>query len=70
MSKDEDGSLIVWEEWSPCSVSCGAGWRSRAKKCGDCDRNDYENVQSQPCMVNFYCPGESDTTQPLLLERV
>ncbi|KAI8745416.1 hemicentin-1-like [Biomphalaria glabrata] len=54
--RDDNGQLIVWEQWSPCSVSCGAGWRSRAKVCDSCDRNDYENVQSQPCMINFYCP--------------
>ncbi|CAL1547996.1 unnamed protein product [Lymnaea stagnalis] len=58
--KDDNGQLIVWESWSPCSVTCGAGWRSRAKVCDNCDHNDYENVQSQPCMVNFYCPVDGN----------
>uniref|UniRef100_A0A0B7A791 Uncharacterized protein n=1 Tax=Arion vulgaris TaxID=1028688 RepID=A0A0B7A791_9EUPU len=58
--KNDTSRQIVWEEWSPCSVSCGAGWRSRAKECNSCDRNDYENVQSQPCMINFYCPVDGN----------
>ncbi|KAH9508045.1 Hemicentin-1 [Bulinus truncatus] len=58
--RDDTGQLIVWEAWSPCSVSCGAGWRSRAKVCDKCDLNDYENIQSQPCMINFYCPVDGN----------
>ncbi|XP_059157542.1 coadhesin-like [Physella acuta] len=57
---DEPVTLIVWEPWSPCSKTCGAGWRSRAQVCDDCDRNDYNKVQSQPCMVNFYCPVDGN----------
>ncbi|KAJ8301971.1 hypothetical protein KUTeg_020958 [Tegillarca granosa] len=45
-----------WGEWSPCSQTCGAGWRSRYRLCEDCDKNHFENTQSQPCMINFYCP--------------
>ncbi|CAG5125446.1 unnamed protein product [Candidula unifasciata] len=63
VQKDDSRQLVVWEEWSPCSVSCGAGWRSRAKVCDNCDRNDYENVQSQPCMVNFYCPVDGQWSE-------
>ncbi|XP_046560199.1 coadhesin-like isoform X2 [Haliotis rubra] len=57
---DPEREKIRWGPWSPCSVTCGAGWRSRFKVCDDCDRNDYENVQSQPCMVNFYCPVDGN----------
>ncbi|BFZ08650.1 hypothetical protein BsWGS_11689 [Bradybaena similaris] len=60
VQKDDNRQPVVWEEWSPCSVSCGAGWRSRAKVCDKCDRNDYDNVQSQPCMVNFHCPVDGN----------
>ncbi|PVD24566.1 hypothetical protein C0Q70_15049 [Pomacea canaliculata] len=52
---DDDVDRVEWSQWSPCSASCGAGWRSRYKICDNCDKNDPENVMSQPCMVNFYC---------------
>ncbi|KAK6177213.1 hypothetical protein SNE40_015357 [Patella caerulea] len=55
-----DRPKVQWGTWSPCSASCGAGWRSRYKVCDNCDRNDYENVQSRPCMVNFYCPVDGN----------
>lgn len=46
-----------WGSWASCSVSCGAGWRSRYKLCENCDMNHFDNVQSEPCLENFYCPG-------------
>lgn len=46
-----------WGSWGSCSVSCGAGWRSRYKLCENCDMNHFDNVQSEPCLENFYCPG-------------
>ncbi|GFN88753.1 hemicentin-1 [Plakobranchus ocellatus] len=58
--RSEAREAIVWQEWSPCSVSCGAGWRSRARVCDGCDLNDYENVRVQPCMDNFYCPVDGN----------
>lgn len=45
-----------WGEWGDCSTSCGAGWRSRYRQCVNCDRNHFQNVQSQPCVINYYCP--------------
>lgn len=56
-----DGSdVIMWQEWSPCSVTCGAGWRTRARICDACDHNDYENVRVELCMDKFYCPVDGN----------
>lgn len=57
---DAEVVKIEWSEWSPCSASCGAGWRSRFKICDGCDNNDYENVLSQPCLIHFYCPVDGN----------
>ena len=45
-----------WGEWGDCSTTCGAGWRSRYRQCDNCDINHFQNVQSQPCVLNYYCP--------------
>ncbi|KAK7101588.1 hypothetical protein V1264_019947 [Littorina saxatilis] len=59
-SDDDDVVKVEWSDWSPCSATCGAGWRSRFKVCDGCDKNDYENVMSRPCMINFYCPVDGN----------
>ncbi|KAL8603715.1 hypothetical protein ACOMHN_024331 [Nucella lapillus] len=56
----DEQEKIQWSEWSPCSASCGAGWRSRFKICEGCDKNDYENVMSWPCMIKLYCPVDGN----------
>ena len=59
-----------WGEWGDCSITCGAGWRSRYRQCEDCDRNHYRNVQSQPCVINYYCPRECHSSGSTLLKRL
>ncbi|KAK3601583.1 hypothetical protein CHS0354_027828 [Potamilus streckersoni] len=52
------GELTIgnWGPWGPCSTSCGAGWRSRYRDCINCDKNHYENVMSEPCVIKLKCP--------------
>ncbi|RUS76460.1 hypothetical protein EGW08_015774 [Elysia chlorotica] len=52
--------VVVWQEWTPCSVTCGAGWKSRFRVCDHCDHHDYENVRIQLCMDKFYCPVDGN----------
>eukprot|EP00105_Crassostrea_gigas_P019200 XP_011437616.1 PREDICTED: coadhesin [Crassostrea gigas] len=52
--------LPEWGRWNPCTVTCGYGWRNRYRLCDDCDKNHFNYVQSQPCLVNFYCPMDGN----------
>ena len=58
-----DGSWGEWLRWSPCSMTCGGGSRSRRRYCDDpvpendgspCD-GEYEKTQ---VCNNWPCPGE------------
>ena len=50
------GRWSQWSDWTACSSRCGAGWRSRARKCYDteaggcegCDK-DWEECSSPAC---------------------
>ncbi|XP_055995688.1 protein kinase C-binding protein NELL1-like isoform X2 [Ostrea edulis] len=56
---------VDWSEWSTCSASCGMGFQSRTRYCGN---NDIENclqkenqlIQTRPCAGKtcFECPTE------------
>ncbi|XP_041350043.1 coadhesin-like [Gigantopelta aegis] len=59
-TEDPNAPKIEWGPWSPCSSTCGAGWRSRYKVCDNCDMNDYENAKVEPCVVNFWCPQDGN----------
>ncbi len=48
-----------WSEWSPCTVTCGEGWRSRSRKC--LDETGGEAVQ-------LLCVGSSFETEKCTFE--
>lgn len=56
----QTSTLAPWGEWSECTVTCGAGWRSKYRQCPTCDINDYRNKLFQPCMINSYCPVDGN----------
>ncbi|XP_054724738.1 adhesion G-protein coupled receptor G6-like [Uloborus diversus] len=41
-SCDDKMANSEWEEWSPCSTTCGKGKRERVKKCVNGDENGYQ----------------------------
>ncbi|KAK6991172.1 SCO-spondin [Biomphalaria glabrata] len=58
-----DGTWTVWSEWSPCSLSCGGGSRTRSRKCvgilnggKNCDGNSEERqlCNSEGCPVDGF----------------
>lgn len=45
---------IDWSEWSTCSASCGMGFQSRTRYCGnndldDCLEKEQQLIQTRPC---------------------
>lgn len=50
------GHKKEWGSWGPCNTTCGIGWRVRYRACPTCERKVH--VQSEPCVVQYYCPGE------------
>lgn len=45
-----------WGPWGDCSSTCGTGWRSRYRYCDDCQDSRSQDMQSEPCIVHYYCP--------------
>ncbi|KRZ76392.1 SCO-spondin [Trichinella papuae] len=43
---------MEWQPWSPCSKSCGTGYRHRMRSCESCSGN--EMIQQEPCNT-FNC---------------
>ena len=64
------GGYTEWENWSACSVTCGAGKKSRSRSCtnpspvGDgatcLEQNLGEATEEQPCNDGT-CPGKNFT---------
>lgn len=46
----------TWGLWGECSTSCGAGWRHRFRACANCEATPLGNMESKPCIINYYCP--------------
>ncbi|GAB1601890.1 properdin-like [Argonauta hians] len=53
-------TLAPWGEWTDCTVTCGAGWRSKYRQCSDCNADDYRNHHFEPCMMRSYCPVDGN----------
>ncbi|CAI9737755.1 Hypothetical predicted protein [Octopus vulgaris] len=53
-------TLAPWGEWTECTVTCGAGWRSKYRQCPTCRPDDYRNRLFQPCMIRSYCPVDGN----------
>ena len=59
-----DGAWSTWEEWSPCSKTCGKGDKTRIRECNNpaplfggksCDGNATEAAMCK----DADCPGEN-----------
>ncbi|XP_060079617.1 scavenger receptor cysteine-rich type 1 protein M130-like isoform X3 [Ylistrum balloti] len=48
-----DGQWTAWNSWSPCSVSCEDGTRTRSRQCLD----------PAPAHGGLYCPGDQHDTE-------
>lgn len=62
------GEWGCWSEWSPCSVSCGVGQRTRTRNClamtndlyeKNCEGNDYESIACE--LPSCDCKFESNS---------
>ncbi|KRX90681.1 A disintegrin and metalloproteinase with thrombospondin motifs 16 [Trichinella pseudospiralis] len=49
---------MEWQPWSPCSKSCGTGYRHRMRSCESCSGK--EMIQQEPCNT-FNCSVTSTT---------
>ena len=52
-SGDKVASLTQWSEWTRCSRSCGSGRRSRSRKCGTKDLDEYEVIDCQGSLLEL-----------------
>ncbi|CAL8251670.1 unnamed protein product [Boreogadus saida] len=59
-----NGGFSGWEEWGPCSSSCGQGFQERIRSCSNPEPAnggrscDGSSVDSRKCQAGL-CPGES-----------
>ena len=62
----ENGNYSRWSDWSPCSVTCGAGSRSRNRSCtnpppgpygDDCSKLG-DSTETEECNKPV-CPGST-----------
>lgn len=52
-SGDKVASLTQWSKWTRCSRSCGSGRRSRSRKCGTKDLDEYEVIDCQGSLLEL-----------------
>nr|CAB3266607.1 SCO-spondin [Phallusia mammillata] len=56
------GTWTTWRDWTPCSVTCGQGYRSRERFCPSGRDDDCEGLpmEQEGCFINATCPGWSN----------
>lgn len=69
--KIENGGWSKWDNWGPCSVTCGKGFRTRYRTCSNpapdnggkqCGGNDWE---TSSCVMNSTCLTDCLADPPL-----